>query len=134
MSVDTLLYWVGLAAVAVNALTGVLDSERKQMDLVGALLVGLDLDSPVGAVSRVILLLPQCPLLAVGDQVRADLLISTSSGSVAAATLANDGVFQARQVGCEPSAASSAGSRHTAVLKTGSARNAPTGSLVDAYE
>ncbi|MEN3373766.1 trimeric intracellular cation channel family protein [Dechloromonas sp. ZS-1] len=40
MSVDTLLYWVGLAAVAVNALTGVLDSERKQMDLVGALLVG----------------------------------------------------------------------------------------------
>ncbi len=41
MSVDALLYWVGLAAVAVNALTGVLDSGRKQMDLVGALLVGV---------------------------------------------------------------------------------------------
>ena len=38
---DALLYWVGLAAVAVNALTGVLDSGRKQMDLVGALLVGV---------------------------------------------------------------------------------------------
>lgn len=38
---DALLYWVGLAAVAVNALTGVLDSGRKQMDLIGALLVGM---------------------------------------------------------------------------------------------
>ena len=41
MSMDTLLYWVGMAAVAVNALTGVLDSGRKQMDLIGALLVGI---------------------------------------------------------------------------------------------
>lgn len=41
MSVDALLYWVGLAAVAVNALTGVLDAGRKQMDLIGALLVGM---------------------------------------------------------------------------------------------
>lgn len=41
MSVDTLLYWVGMAAVAVNALTGVLDSGRKEMDLIGALLVGV---------------------------------------------------------------------------------------------
>lgn len=38
---DTLLYWVGLVAVAVNALTGVLDSGRKQMDLIGAVLVGV---------------------------------------------------------------------------------------------
>ncbi len=38
---DALLYWVGLAAVAVNALTGVLDSGRKHMDLIGALLVGV---------------------------------------------------------------------------------------------
>ncbi|MDP3539768.1 MAG: trimeric intracellular cation channel family protein [Azonexus sp.] len=37
---DALLYWVGMAAVAVSALTGVLDSSRKQMDLIGALLVG----------------------------------------------------------------------------------------------
>ncbi len=41
MSMDFLLYWVGMAAVAVNALTGVLDSGRKQMDLIGALLVGV---------------------------------------------------------------------------------------------
>ena len=38
---DALLYGVGLVAVAVNALTGVLDSGRKQMDLIGALLVGV---------------------------------------------------------------------------------------------
>lgn len=38
---DALLYGVGMAAVAVNALTGVLDSSRKQMDLIGALLVGV---------------------------------------------------------------------------------------------
>lgn len=41
MSIDALLYWVGLAAVAVNALTGVLDAGRKQMDLIGALLVAV---------------------------------------------------------------------------------------------
>lgn len=38
---DALLYWVGLVAVAVSALTGVLDSGRKQMDLIGAVLVGV---------------------------------------------------------------------------------------------
>jgi uncharacterized membrane protein YeiH len=38
---DALLYWVGMAAVAVNALTGVLDSGRKHMDLIGALLVAV---------------------------------------------------------------------------------------------
>lgn len=37
---ETLLYWIGLAAVAVNALTGVLDAGRKQMDLIGAVMVG----------------------------------------------------------------------------------------------
>ncbi|MBN8451542.1 trimeric intracellular cation channel family protein [Accumulibacter sp.] len=41
MSIEALLYWVGMAAVAVNALTGVLDSGRKQMDLIGALLVAV---------------------------------------------------------------------------------------------
>ena len=41
MSMDAMLYWLGMAAVAVNALTGVLDSSRKQMDLIGALLVGI---------------------------------------------------------------------------------------------
>lgn len=38
---EALIYWVGLVAVAVNALTGVLDAGRKQMDLVGAILVGV---------------------------------------------------------------------------------------------
>jgi len=36
---DELLYWVGIAAVAVNAITGVLEAERKHMDLVGAVMV-----------------------------------------------------------------------------------------------
>jgi uncharacterized membrane protein YeiH len=37
---ENLLYWVGLVAVAVNALTGVLDAGRKNMDLVGVVMVG----------------------------------------------------------------------------------------------
>jgi len=41
VGIDTLLYWIGMAAVAVSAVTGVLDSGRKQMDLIGALLVGV---------------------------------------------------------------------------------------------
>jgi uncharacterized membrane protein YeiH len=39
ISVELFLYGLGIAAVAVNALTGVLDAQRKEMDLVGALLV-----------------------------------------------------------------------------------------------
>ena len=39
-AMDTLLYWIGLVAVAVSALTGVLDAGRKQMDIVGAVMVG----------------------------------------------------------------------------------------------
>jgi uncharacterized membrane protein YeiH len=41
MGMDALLYWLGMAAVAVSAITGVLDSGRKHMDLIGALLVGI---------------------------------------------------------------------------------------------
>ena len=37
---EILLYWIGMAAVAVVALTGVLDAGRKQMDIVGAVMVG----------------------------------------------------------------------------------------------
>jgi uncharacterized membrane protein YeiH len=36
-----LMYWVGMAAVAVNAITAVLETEDKGMDLVGAVIVGL---------------------------------------------------------------------------------------------
>lgn len=37
---ESLIYWIGLAAVSVNALTGVLDAGRKQMDIVGVVMVG----------------------------------------------------------------------------------------------
>ena len=37
---EALLYWLGLSAVAVMALTGVLDAARKDMDLVGAITIG----------------------------------------------------------------------------------------------
>ena len=36
-----LIYWVGMAAVAVNAMTAVLETEDKGMDVVGAVMVGL---------------------------------------------------------------------------------------------
>lgn len=36
-----IVYWTGMAAVAVNAVTGVLETEGKNMDLVGATIVGL---------------------------------------------------------------------------------------------
>ncbi len=38
--VDELLYWVGIAAVAILAVAGVLDAARKDMDLVGAITIG----------------------------------------------------------------------------------------------
>ena len=41
MGQQALLYWVGMAAVAVSALAGVLDARRKYVDLIGALLVGM---------------------------------------------------------------------------------------------
>ncbi|MDZ7593789.1 MAG: trimeric intracellular cation channel family protein [Thiobacillus sp.] len=37
---ENLLYWAGMLAVAVNALTGVLDAGRKNMDLIGVMIVG----------------------------------------------------------------------------------------------
>jgi len=35
------IYWVGMAAVAVNALTGVLEAERKAVDVVGATFIAV---------------------------------------------------------------------------------------------
>jgi len=40
MPMEQLLYWIGLAAVAVSALTGVLDAGRQRMDIVGVAIVG----------------------------------------------------------------------------------------------
>lgn len=37
---QNLLYWIGMAAVAVSALTGALDAGRKRMDVVGVVMVG----------------------------------------------------------------------------------------------
>lgn len=52
---ESLLYWVGLAAVAVSALTGVLDAGRKGMDLVGVVMVGIATALGGGTVRDVIL-------------------------------------------------------------------------------
>lgn len=41
LGLDVLLYWVGLAAVAATAAAGVLEAERKRVDLVGAVFIAL---------------------------------------------------------------------------------------------
>jgi len=62
---DTLLYWIGLIAVAVNALTGVLDAGRKRMDLVGAVMVGMATALGGGTVRDVLL---DRPVFWISDQ------------------------------------------------------------------
>ena len=62
---DFLLYWVGLAAVAVNALTGVLDAGRKQMDLIGVVMVGTATALGGGTVRDILL---QRPVFWLSDQ------------------------------------------------------------------
>ena len=62
---DNLLYWVGLAAVAVNALTGVLDAGRKKMDLVGVTMVGCATALGGGTVRDLLL---DRPVFWIGDQ------------------------------------------------------------------
>jgi uncharacterized membrane protein YeiH len=62
---ETLLYWIGLAAVAVNALTGVLDAGRQRMDLVGAVMVGTATALGGGTVRDVLL---DRPVFWIGDQ------------------------------------------------------------------
>ncbi|KAB2308421.1 trimeric intracellular cation channel family protein [Betaproteobacteria bacterium SCN2] len=62
---EYLLYWVGLAAVAVNALTGVLDAGRKQMDLIGVVMVGTATALGGGTVRDILL---QRPVFWLSDQ------------------------------------------------------------------
>ncbi len=62
---DNLLYWIGLAAVAVNALTGVLDAGRKHMDLVGVVMVGMATALGGGTVRDILL---QRPVFWLSDQ------------------------------------------------------------------
>lgn len=62
---EDLLYWIGLAAVAVNALTGVLDAGRKNMDLVGVVMVGMATALGGGTVRDILL---QRPVFWLSDQ------------------------------------------------------------------
>ena len=62
---EDLLYWIGLAAVAVNALTGVLDAGRKHMDLVGVVMVGMATALGGGTVRDILL---QRPVFWLSDQ------------------------------------------------------------------
>ncbi len=72
---EFLLYWVGLAAVAVNALTGVLDAGRKQMDLVGVVMVGTA-TALGGGTARDILL--QRPVFWLSDQIYLIVAVATT--------------------------------------------------------
>ena len=58
-------HWIGLAAVAVSALTGVLDAGRKNMDLVGAVMVGSATALGGGTVRDVLL---DRPVFWISDQ------------------------------------------------------------------
>lgn len=62
---EALLYWIGLAAVAVSALTGVLDAGRKQMDLVGVVMVGCATALGGGTIRDVLL---DRPVFWISDQ------------------------------------------------------------------
>jgi uncharacterized membrane protein YeiH len=63
---EMMLYWAGLSAVAVNALTGVLDAGRKQMDLIGVVMVGAATALGGGTVRDVLL---GRPVFWIADQV-----------------------------------------------------------------
>jgi uncharacterized membrane protein YeiH len=72
---DNLLYWIVLAAVAVNALTGVLDAGRKNMDLVGVVMVGTATALGGGTVRDVLL---QRPVFWLGEQVYLIVAVATT--------------------------------------------------------
>lgn len=72
---EFLLYWVGLAAVAVNALTGVLDAGRKQMDLVGVVMVGAATALGGGTVRDILL---QRPVFWLSDQIYLAVALATT--------------------------------------------------------
>lgn len=72
---ENLLYWVGLAAVAVFALTGVLDAGRKNMDLVGVVMVGTATALGGGTVRDVLL---QRPVFWLSDQVYLVVALATT--------------------------------------------------------
>ena len=70
-----MLYWVGLAAVAVSALTGVLDAGRKKMDLVGVTMVGCATALGGGTVRDLLL---DRPVFWIGDQTYLVVALATT--------------------------------------------------------
>ncbi len=72
---NDLIYWIGLAAVAVSALTGVLDAGRKQMDLVGVVMVGTATALGGGTVRDVLL---DRPVFWVSDQTYLTVALATT--------------------------------------------------------
>jgi uncharacterized membrane protein YeiH len=72
---ENLLYWVGLAAVAVSALTGVLDAGRKNMDLVGVVMVGMATALGGGTIRDVLL---QRPVFWLSDQTYLFVALATT--------------------------------------------------------
>lgn len=72
---ENLLYWVGLSAVAVFALTGVLDAGRKNMDLVGAVMVGTATALGGGTVRDLLL---QRPVFWLGEPVYLYVALATT--------------------------------------------------------
>ena len=71
---EMMLYWAGLSAVAVNALTGVLDAGRKRMDLVGVTMVGAATALGGGTVRDVLL---GRPVFWIADQVYLIVALAT---------------------------------------------------------
>jgi uncharacterized membrane protein YeiH len=72
---ENLLYWIVLAAVAVNALTGVLDAGRKNMDLVGVVMVGTATALGGGTVRDVLL---QRPVFWLSEQIYLVVAVTTT--------------------------------------------------------
>ena len=70
-----LLYWAGMSAVAVNALTGVLDAGRKKMDLIGVVMVGAATALGGGTVRDVLL---QRPVFWISDQIYLIVALATT--------------------------------------------------------
>ena len=74
-AMENLLYWAGMLAVAVNALTGVLDAGRKHMDLIGVMMVGAATALGGGTVRDVLL---QRPVFWISDQVYLIVALATT--------------------------------------------------------
>jgi uncharacterized membrane protein YeiH len=72
---ESLLYWVGLAAVAVSALTGVLDAGRQKMDIVGVVMVGCATALGGGTVRDILL---DRPVFWISDQTYLIVALATT--------------------------------------------------------